>query len=154
MKNKLFIYKLLIIIFLFNYKYFFNQNINKEQQSELESYQNEINIYFKSIKIQTEDDTLNELINNKKSISRFGDGEFSIIFGKNIGFQKFNESLKNKLLKVLNSDMPNLLIGIMRFRIYNYSDKVKRYWISFYKKYKLNLKKIIHNKRKFITMLV
>ena len=43
--------------------------------------------------------------------------------------------------------MPNLLIGIMRFRIYNYSDKVKRYWIYFYKKYKLRLRQLL-NKHK------
>lgn len=144
MKNKLLIYKLVIINFLINYKYFFYQNIYKEQNLQLEYYQNEINIFFKSIKIKTEDDTLNELINNKKSISRFGDGEFLIIFGENIGFQKFNESLKNKLLNVLNSNFPNLLIGIMRFKIYNNSDKVKRYWIYFYKKYKLRLRRILN----------
>ena len=62
---------------------------------------------FKSIKFISTEETLNELIDNKKSIARFGDGEFGIIFGNNIGFQKFDKKLKKKLLSVLNSNYFN-----------------------------------------------
>ena len=41
-------------------------------------------LFFKSIKFVSRKDTVTELIENKKSIARFGDGEFKIIFGENI----------------------------------------------------------------------
>ena len=86
--------------------------------------------------------TVNELIENKKSIARFGDGEFKIIFGKNVGFQIYNKTLKDKLLKVLKSNKNNLLIGIPQ--LYNMKNK---HWVDFIEKYKFELVKII-NKNK------
>ena len=43
---------------------------------------------LKGFKVFSPEDTLDEIINNNKSIVRFGDGEFKIIFGRNIRFQK------------------------------------------------------------------
>ena len=83
--------------------------------------------------------TVNELIENKKSIARFGDGEFKIIFGKNVGFQIYNKTLKDKLLKVLKSNKNNLLIGIPQ--LYNMKNK---HWVDFIEKYKFELAKIIN----------
>lgn len=47
--------------------------------------------------------TANFLLQEQCSLSRFGDGEFDIIFGKDLLFQKFDEQLKTKLLEVLDS---------------------------------------------------
>ena len=52
---------------------------------------------FKGLKIISTLDTLNEIINHKKSISRIGDGEYEIIQGRSIHFQKKNAILSNKL---------------------------------------------------------
>lgn len=46
---------------------------------------------LKGLQIVSPEETLSELINNNKSISRFGDGEFNLIFGNNFGFQKANK---------------------------------------------------------------
>ena len=52
-----------------------------------------------AFKILNLDDTVYEIVKNKKSISRFGDGEFDILFNYlgisdvECGFQKFSESL-------------------------------------------------------------
>lgn len=43
---------------------------------------------FKGLKIISTLDTLNELIDHKKSISRIGDGEYEIIQGRSIHYQK------------------------------------------------------------------
>lgn len=59
------------------------------------------------------DTTLDEIINNRKSIARFGDGEFSIILGTTRHkFQSFDEELSNRLYEILNSNNENLLIGL------------------------------------------
>lgn len=56
--------------------------------------------------------TINQLVQNKKSITRFGDGEFSIIKGNAIKFQDYDKELAEKLVEILNCDFKNLLVGI------------------------------------------
>jgi hypothetical protein len=65
---------------------------------------------FTGLKIVSKEETLNEIIINKKSITRFGDGEYRLIFGENAGLQKYNETLAKRLLDILNSDEKNLFI--------------------------------------------
>ena len=56
---------------------------------------------------------MNEIIKYNKSISRFGDGEFSIIYGQGIGFQEYNRNLSKRLLEIINNNNEdNLLVGI------------------------------------------
>lgn len=57
--------------------------------------------------------TVDKIIKEKKSIARFGDGEFAIIFGHNRQpFQMCDDKLAHRLEEVLQSDIPDLLIGI------------------------------------------
>ena len=79
-------------------------------------------------------------MSNNKSIARFGDGEFKIIFGLGIGFHKSSKLLKAKLLNVLNSNLNNLLIGInMPYHEYELNirpDSWRDYWKNYIKKLK------------------
>lgn len=52
------------------------------------------------------------LLWTNKSLARFGDGEVSLILGRRQFFQRANSKLSAKLLKVLKSNSPKLLIGI------------------------------------------
>ncbi len=66
-------------------------------------------------KVMSISETRKEVIDNNKSISRFGDGEFGIIAG--IGrwnFQAASEELAIKLKKVLQSDDAGIVIGLNR----------------------------------------
>lgn len=57
--------------------------------------------------------TIQKIIDEKKSIARFGDGEFETIFGNfRHKFQLADEKLGNRLKEVIQSEQPNLLIGI------------------------------------------
>lgn len=57
--------------------------------------------------------TIQKIIDERKSIARFGDGEFAIICGhERQKFQKLDANLAVRLKQVLQSDMENLLIGI------------------------------------------
>ena len=69
-------------------------------------------LFYKFPKIATIDETLDEIINNKKSIARFGDGEIRLINNENISFQKPNEELSKRLREVLKSEEDNILIGL------------------------------------------
>ena len=63
-------------------------------------------------KIKSKFETLQLLINSEYSISRFGDGEFKLIFGQDIGFQKYTKDLGEKLQRILVNAETNILIGI------------------------------------------
>ncbi len=56
--------------------------------------------------------TLNELKTTNKSMARFGDGEFNLIWGEDLPFQKYDSELANRLKEILNSSDDNILIGI------------------------------------------
>ena len=151
---KKFIFKIIIfyisilnIKYIFSYlkknnQYFFCKKCINEKNISRECYNCQADILFKSIKFMSKDETIRELLENRKSIARFGDGEFKIIFGKKVHFQNYNHTLKEKLLKVLKSKIPGLLIGIIRL-----CGNKNKYWINFMDKYKFKLAKII-NKNK------
>ena len=68
---------------------------------------------FKNINIISNEETVNRIIYERKSLSRFGDGEFLWILNQNNNsFQNPSEELKNDLIEVITSDDDNLLIGI------------------------------------------
>ena len=67
-------------------------------------------------KIMTEEETIDEIVYNKKSICRFGDGEFSIMFGESRWrFQRDDTRLAERLREVVTSKEDGILIGINDF---------------------------------------
>ena len=66
--------------------------------------------------VLTSDETLRLILDNPKmSISRFGDGEFTLIIGKSVSFQDYNKELSKKLCEILkNSNNETCFIFIPR----------------------------------------
>ena len=82
-------------------------------------------------KIKTIEETLREIIDRKSSISRFGDGEFLWLTGKNRNsFQDNSENLRKRLLEVIKSEKENHLIGILQSlnNIEYCTPEGKKYW--------------------------
>ena len=104
-------------------------------------------ILFDGLNIASREETIKEIIVNNKSIARYGDGEFEIIFGNRISFQDSNKFLKNKLLEVLNSNLDNLLIGLNIPYQQKYLNSRPNYgrifWETWFKLHKFSLAKII-----------
>lgn len=66
-------------------------------------------------KIKSGEELLKKIMVDKSSLSRFGDGEFEIMRGRERSwFQNVTESLSNRLTEVISSDNPNLNIAIMQ----------------------------------------
>lgn len=64
----------------------------------------------------TEEETIDEIVKNRKSICRFGDGEFSIMFGNSRWrFQRDDAKLAERLREVIITDEENILIGLNDF---------------------------------------
>jgi len=104
-----------------------------------------------NIKILSMDKTLDEIILKNKSIARFGDGEFNIMFGKSMkGYQNSNKKIANRLKEVFINNEKNLIIGIWnaiqnKYRNKFYRDNFgdKRYWKRWTNNNKYNLIKIV-----------
>jgi len=69
---------------------------------------------FHDIQILDSITSINYIINHRCSVSRFGDGEFDLIEGRKVGYQEPNKKLAVMLKHVLQSDLPNHMIGIPR----------------------------------------
>lgn len=84
--------------------------INKPYEIYDDIKKNSIKIEIPNIK--SIEDTLDKIINEKSSMSRFGDGEFSCINLSRIAYHDPSEALSKRLKEVLSSDVPNILIGL------------------------------------------
>lgn len=63
--------------------------------------------------IKSREETLTYLIQNKCSISRLGDGELGLIFGKGIGFQPYDKELAERMKTILRlNESDKMLVGI------------------------------------------
>lgn len=63
--------------------------------------------------IKPAEELLKIIIEEKKSLCRFGDGEFEIMLGRNrASFQKVNEGFSKKLLYVLHNTNPNVVVAV------------------------------------------
>ena len=115
--------------------------------------------------IKSIEETLDKIINDKCSISRFGDGEFSCMNYSRISFHDPSEDLAERLKEVLSSDLPNLLIGLpdcfgsldcyvpytrkfwrkymskKRQMTYSYLNMNRVYYNAFFNRYYLNFNK-------------
>lgn len=66
--------------------------------------------------IMSEEETIDEIVNNGKSIARFGDGEFGLMFGDaRWRFQGNNPLLAERLREVVTSNDDNIIIGLINF---------------------------------------
>lgn len=66
--------------------------------------------------IMSIEDTIEDIVTNRKSIARFGDGEFGIMCGvQRWRFQRKDEELANRLKEVLHSKRRDILVGLIDF---------------------------------------
>jgi len=104
-------------------------------------------------KVLSVNETLDLMINNRASITRFGDGEFSILLERKLSFQQSSKLLAQRLMEVLDSPPdPKLLIAITSLefaaeeqgyehRRYNFS---QWFWLRSWKFIKKHLKRPVY----------
>lgn len=96
-------------------------------------------------------ETLNHIIENKSSLCRLGDGEFELIWGKNLGFQRYTPEISKRMKEVLNSNEANILIGVPE--IFGDLNIYQPFTKNFWKEYRLvhieQLKSMLTSGRKY-----
>ncbi|WP_307427249.1 GT-D fold domain-containing glycosyltransferase [Chryseobacterium sp. MDT2-18] len=91
-------------------------------------------------------ETIADITDNKKSISRLGDGEFKLLLkAGDIGFQKQDLELSNKILEVIYNRNPKFLIALPDSIATTKTHKrfAKVYWIMFINNHGKALSKIL-----------
>ena len=74
---------------------------------------NTINFYrWEKPKVLSLTETLQYIVDHKSSICRYGDGEFNIALGVDIGFQHLKNDMSERMNQVLQSDEENIMIAI------------------------------------------
>ena len=110
------------------------------------------------MRIHSKEKTLREIIVYNKSISRFGDGEYRIMYGENTIFQKYDKNLSQRLLEVLKSNEKNLLIGIsIPYRkkdLDERSESSKNFWYRYFTSNKLKIARLINKKRIYYSSMI
>lgn len=99
--------------------------------------------YVEQLNIQSVEETMHQIISNKMSLCRFGDGEFKWLFGINFdSFENTSDTLSENLGNILkNASKKNVLIGLPdAFRGMNdFKTKSRHFWQYFIVKYHKNL---------------
>ena len=88
-------------------------------------------ILYKMPKVKSIDETIETLLNEKKSICRFGDGEFLYMLDKfDMPYQRYDNDLFIRLKEILRSNHPEILIGLPHGynKITNMTFSLKAYW--------------------------
>lgn len=105
------------------FREFFDRRIIELFREEIEHFVQEYP------KVWTEEDTLRHIIKNNSSICRFGDGELKLMVGeRHKSFQDVDPELNSRLMEVLRSNEPNILVGIHPVREF---DSLGRVWQKF-----------------------
>jgi glycosyltransferase family protein len=88
-------------------------------------------------KICSIEETIRLIVEEKKSISRFGDGEYNLIFGRSIAFQKSNFSLAYRMFDIIKYNTnKDCLVGIIELELRGINEYSTFFWyenIRFFK---------------------
>lgn len=89
--------------------------------------------FYPNPQIMNTTESLKLILENKHSIARFGDGEFNLIRGVDLGFQKADTTLTNKLVEIFEQRVERLEIGIPDVfeGVSEYNDKAARFWRAY-----------------------
>lgn len=110
---------------------------------------------LKGFKIKSPEETIEKIVNEGCSITRYGDGEFDMICGIGMNYQKYDKDLANKLEEVLNSNEDKLLVGINNIIDLEYSEKYNDFANNFWKKWlkqnKFKLLKLLSKNKQYYS---
>ena len=87
-------------------------------------------LIYSKLEVLSIDETLDYIIKNKCSVSRFGDGELKLIDNNGIFFQESSQELSSRLKEVIKSENNNHIVCIPDVfdRLDNYSEEPYKHW--------------------------
>lgn len=133
------------------YKEIDNNSINLEMLERKENLQKEME--KNPINILDIETSLKKIKDERKSISRFGDGELDLIIGRDLKFQEHNEQLSKRLEEILKSKQDFCMIGIPDVinGFYNLTEESEEFWIRNMERTRNTWLKYIDKDREYCT---
>ncbi len=133
------------------YKEIDDNSINLEMLERKEKLQEEME--KNKINILDIENSLKKIKDERKSISRFGDGELDLIIGKNLKFQEHDEKLAKRLEEILTSKQDFCMIGIPDVinGFYNLTEESETFWIKNMERTRDTWLKYIDKNREYCT---
>ncbi|MCQ6532733.1 SP_1767 family glycosyltransferase [Bacillus mycoides] len=106
--------------------------------------------------VKTLDETLDYIIGNNCSVSRFGDGEFALINGESLIFQPYSKELKDRLDEIIKSNKVGHLVCIPNvFKDLNWcTEKSRVYWKRYLELNRSRIYKSISMNKEYYDALV
>lgn len=105
--------------------------------------------------IASPEETIKKIVEDGCSIARFGDGEFDMIRGTGMNYQKYDPNLSKRLNEVLNSNEKGLLVGINNVidltYAENYVDFARNFWKGWLRDNKFKLLEILSKKKQYYS---
>lgn len=130
--------------------------ISKSKRTIIRAYHKFIgypvaSLYTNKLHILKSIESIEYIIENKCSVSRFGDGEFNIIWGRGNKFQDANGELGVRLKEVLSVEIPNLKVGIPYYLkdCSDLKDPVS-FWMIFTSRHIKRLSELLEKKRLYL----
>ena len=86
--------------------------------------------------IRSTEETLNMILRERCSVSRYGDGEFNVIRERGNGFCHYNPKLAERVREVLDVEVPNHVVCLPHVLVSheNINFRTKVFWLSFFVK--------------------
>lgn len=106
--------------------------------------------------VKSTDETIDKIINSRVSISRYGDGEFALMNGRDLMFQPYHKELGEKLKLIIKSNEENHIVGVPNVfgDLDIYTDKSKEYWIKYLNLNRNKIYKILKKDKIYYDSLV
>lgn len=103
-------------------------------------------------KVLDQKNSVDRILNEKCSVVRYGDGEFNLMFGRAIGFQEYSPEIAARLTEVLQSNNPQILVGIPdRFgSLADVDAQSRAYWRTFMAKNRFLIYKYLNFDQTYI----
>lgn len=119
-------------------------------------YNKGISVTVKPPFVKSTDETLNKIVNGKYSMSRYGDGEFALMYGRDLLFQPYSAELSLRLKEIVKSQQKKHMIGIPNvFKDIDWcAEKPKNYWDKYLNLNRHKIYKMIDMKKEYYDALV
>jgi glycosyltransferase family protein len=120
------------------------------------NYNKLISLIIKPPIVNLTDETLEKIINEKCSVSRFGDGEFNIVLKGSIFFQARNNALRLRLTEILRSQDSNHIVCIPDvFSNQNrFTEQAKKHWVKYLAFHRSKIYRKLDMKKEYYDAMV
>ncbi len=102
-------------------------------------------------KVMERNQALEILLNSQKSLARFGDGEFNLIFGNNLPFQNYSKELADRLKYILQTDDESVMTGIPNNfgNLDHYRDDAVDFWRKYHYRNRQNIYTLLNFNKQY-----